>query len=86
MPALTNVDDLLEEWELLKQKHYPNLGDKDEVMAFVCWKMTIEDHAMRLRTARLINNKVIEQRSTDQFVDAYTRFSKEFIFKVLKNG
>ena len=85
MQALTNVDELLEEWELLKHKQYPNPSNKDEVMSFVCWKMTIDDYAKELRTSRLENNKLKEDNCTSNFIKAYNQFSKDYIFKVLTN-
>lgn len=86
MQALTNVDDLLEEWELLKHQHYPNPANKDEVMAFICWKMVIDQHAKNLRTSRLENNKDKETTCAKNFIKAYNSFSKEYIYRVLKNG
>jgi hypothetical protein len=84
MLALTNnVDELLEEWEHLKHRQYPNPSNKDQVMAFICWKMVIDDHARDLRTSRLENNKDKEFKCTKNFIDAYTEFSKDYVFKVL---
>jgi hypothetical protein len=86
MQVFTNVDTLLEEWELLKHQQYPNPANKDEVMAFICWKMTIDEHAKNLRTSRLENNKDKETVCTKKFIRAYNNFSKDYVYRVLKNG
>ena len=85
MQVSTNVDDLLEEWEQLKHLKNPDAITKDEIMAYICWKMVIDQYAQGLRNARLTNNKDNEQESTRLFIDAYIRFSQDFVFKVLKN-
>lgn len=83
--SIDNIDDLLEEWEQLKHKQYPNPSNKDEVMSFVCWKMTIDEYAKDLRTSRLENNKDKERKCTKNFINAYNSFSKDYVFKVLTN-
>jgi len=85
MQISDNIDELLEEWERIKHTPYTDVANKDEIMAFICWKMVIDEHAQGLRNARLTNNKDSEQAASDLFKDAYIRFSKDFVFKVLKN-
>jgi hypothetical protein len=43
-------------------------------------------YSQELRYARLQNNTEVEAEYTTKFIEAYTNFSRDFIFRILKNG
>jgi hypothetical protein len=43
-------------------------------------------YSQELRYARLSNNIIDEADYTAKFIEAYTNFSRDFIFRILKNG
>jgi hypothetical protein len=49
-------------------------------------KGQLMNYSQELRYARLSNNNIVEAEYTEKFVEAYTTFSRDFIFRVLKNG
>lgn len=89
MQALTNsIDDLLEEWEEIKHKLRSNhsLLDNDARLKFVMKKFELMEYSQKLRQARLVNNVKDEAEYAEKFVTAYTAFSKDYVFGILKNG
>jgi hypothetical protein len=86
MPALTNVNDMLEEWEQIKyvSSHISPTDDID-ILDYMRRKSQLMHYSQELRYARLINDTQIEQEYTVKFTEAYTTFIKDFVFKVLKN-
>ena len=89
MQALTdNIDDLLEEWEEIKHRpmHNRSVADDDSRLKFVLQKFEIIEYSQKLRHARLVNNVKDEEKYAEKFVTAYTNFSKNYVFGILKNG
>ena len=88
MQQLTNpVDELLEQWEEVKylSSHITSSDDID-ILDYMRRKGQLMAYSQELRYARLSNNTEVEAEYTTKFVEAYTNFSKDFIFRVLKNG
>lgn len=86
MPALTNVNDMLEEWEQIKYvSSHISPDDEVDILDYMRRKGQLMHYSQELRYARLINDTQIEQEYTVKFAEAYTTFIKDFVFKVLKN-
>jgi hypothetical protein len=87
MQALTNVDELLAQWEEVKylSSHISPTDDID-ILDYMQRKGQLMNYSQELRYARLVNNTKDEAEYTTKFIEAYTSFSKDFIFRVLKNG
>lgn len=84
--STNNVDELLEQWEKLKNVSAPRNDSMVEVITHACVLNQIESYAHSLRNSRLTNNKQDELAYTAKFVELYYDFSKDYVFKVLKNG
>ena len=88
MIQLTNpVDELLEQWEEIKyiSSHITSTDDTD-ILDYMRRKAQLVHYSQELRFARLSNNTIDEADYTAKFIEAYTTFSKDFIFRILKNG
>ena len=88
MQQLTNpVDELLEQWEEIKHvsSHISPTDDID-ILDYMQRKGQLMHYSQELRYARLSNNIIDEAEYTAKFIEAYTTFSKDFIFRILKNG
>ena len=88
MQQLTNnVDELLEQWEQVKylSSHISSTDDTD-ILDYMRRKAQLMHYSQELRFARLSNNTIDEADYTTKFIEAYTTFSKDFIFRILKNG
>ena len=88
MQQLTNpVDELLEQWEEMKycSSHISPTDDTD-ILDYMRRKSQLVHYSQELRFARLSNNTIDEADYTAKFIEAYTTFSKDFIFRILKNG
>ena len=57
-----------------------------EALEFTALKSTISDLSHRIRNSRLENNSEAEEFYTTHFATSYDNFTKEYVFKVLKNG
>lgn len=87
MQALTNnVDDLLAQWEEIKYCSSHIRSDDIDILDYMRRKGQLMHYSQELRYARLQNNIDVEAEYTAKFIEAYTSFSKDFIFRVLKNG
>lgn len=86
MLALTNVNDMLEEWEQIKyvSSHISPTDDID-ILDYMRRKSQLMHYSQELRYARLVNDTQIEQEYTIKFTEAYNTFIKDFVFRVLKN-
>jgi hypothetical protein len=86
MQVLTNVNDMLEEWEQIKyvSSHISPTDDID-ILDYMRRKSQLMHYSQELRYARLINDIKSEQEYTIKFTEAYTTFIKDFVFRVLKN-
>ena len=86
MQALTNVDELLAQWEEIKYlSSHISPNDDIDILDYMRRKSQLMHYSQELRYARLINNTQNEQEYTVKFTEAYTTFIKDFVFRVLKN-
>ena len=86
MQALTNVDELLAQWEEIKYcSSHIGPDDDIDILDYMHRKGQLMEYSQELRYARLQNNTKVEAEYTAKFIEAYTNFSKDFIFRVLKN-
>ena len=88
MQQLINpVDELLEQWEEVKylSSHITSADDID-ILDYMHRKGQLMQYSQELRYARLSNNIIDEADYTAKFIEAYTNFSRDFIFRILKNG
>jgi hypothetical protein len=88
MQQLTNpVDELLAQWEEIKYVS-SHIGPNDDIdiLDYMNRKGELMAYSQELRYARLSNNAADEAEYTAKFIEAYTTFSKDFIFRILKNG
>jgi hypothetical protein len=84
---INNVDDLLEQWEEVKYlSSHIGPNDNIDILDYMNRKGQLIHYSQELRYARLSNNIIDEAEYTTKFVEAYTTFSKDFIFRILKNG
>ena len=60
--------------------------DDIDILDYMRRKGQLMAYSMELRYARLSNNNIVEAEYTEKFIEAYTTFSRDFIFRVLKNG
>jgi hypothetical protein len=86
MQALTNVDELLAQWEEIKYlSSHISPNDNIDILDYMRRKGQLMHYSQELRHARLINNTKTEQEYTIKFIEAYNDFIKDFVFRVLKN-
>jgi hypothetical protein len=86
-PLINPVDELLEQWEEMKYcSSHIGPNDDIDILDYMRRKGQLMAYSMELRYARLSNNNIVEAEYTEKFVEAYTNFSRDFIFRVLKNG
>lgn len=88
MQQLTNpVDELLEQWEEIKYlSSHIGPNDNIDILDYMHRKGQLMQYSQELRYARLSNNIIDEADYTAKFIEAYTNFSRDFIFRILKNG
>jgi len=88
MQQLTNnVDELLEQWEEVKYlSSHIGPNDSIDILDYMHRKGQLMHYSQELRYARLSNDTASEAEYTAKFIEAYTSFSKDFIFRILKNG
>ncbi len=86
MQASDNVDELLAQWEEIKYRS-SHIGPNDniDIFNYMQRKSQLMQYSQELRYARLQNNTKVEAEYTEKFIEAYTNFSKDFVFRVLKN-
>jgi hypothetical protein len=85
MQALTNVDDLLAEWEQIKRKRLPNTAGIEDLTDYIKYKTEIEGYAHNIRYARLTNNQDQESEFAVKFIESYSQFAKDYVYRVLKD-
>ena len=85
--SINPVDELLEQWEEVKylSSHITPTDDID-ILDYMHRKSQLMHYSQELRYARLSNNIIDEADYTAKFIEAYTNFSRDFIFRILKNG
>jgi hypothetical protein len=84
---INNVDELLAQWEEIKYvSSHIGPNDNIDILDYMNRKGQLIHYSQELRFARLSNNTIDEADYTAKFIEAYTTFSKDFIFRILKNG
>ena len=86
MQLLVDIDNELLQWEKLKNTPMPIPTTLTEALEFTALKSTISDLSHRIRNSRLENNSEAEELYATHFTTCYTKFTKDYVFKVLKNG
>lgn len=82
---LQSIDELLEEWERIKQLGCPTGDDVGDVSKYTQAKSRVDNVAQEIRNSRLTNNKEQEMRSVAKFIEIYFDFNKDFVYRTLKN-
>lgn len=80
-----SIDELLEEWERIKQLGCPTAIDINDVSKYTQAKSRVDELAQQVRTCRLTNDKLQEMTSTKKFIETYYDFNKDFVYRSLKN-
>lgn len=86
MQVLDNPDNLLDSWETIKDAALPLPCTLDEALEFSRQKALLSALSRQVRNSRLENDIITEESCLTQFCAVYERFSKEYVYKVLKNG
>ena len=86
MQPLTNVDEMLEQWEQIKKLSCPRGDGFYDVIVHECAKNDVEAYAQQIRKSRLVNDIKVEEEACIKFEELYLEFTKNFVFRVLKNG
>jgi hypothetical protein len=85
MQALTNLDDLLAEWEQVKRKRLPYTAGMEDLSDYIKYKTEIDSYAHNIRYARLTNDHDQESEFSVKFIESYTQFAKDYVYRVLKD-
>ena len=85
MQPLINIDELLEQWDEVKTISCPRSSSMVDVIIHECAKNEVDCLAQDVRIRRLENKKSTKSRHIEEFVNAYYAFTKQFVFKILKN-
>lgn len=80
-----NIDELLEEWKIVREISCPTDNNMTEVIVHEFEKNKVDLIAQNFRQSRLENNNFNEDRYAQEFADAYFEFTREFVFRVLKS-
>lgn len=83
--SVNNVDDLLEEWEQIKRKRLPYTAGMEDLTDYIKYKTEIEGYAHHIRYARLTNNQFEESEYAVKFIESYTQFARDYVYRVLKD-
>jgi hypothetical protein len=86
MQLLVDIDDELLQWEKLKNTPIPIPTTLTEALEFTALKDAVSHLSHQIRNSRLENNSEAEEFYTTHFATCYDKFTKEYVFKVLKNG
>lgn len=79
-----SIDELLEEWERIKQLGCPTAEDINDVSKYAQAKNRVDELAQQIRNSRLTNDKLQEFSCTSKFVETYYDFNKDFVYRSLK--
>jgi hypothetical protein len=85
MQVSDSIDDLLEEWEYIKRKRLPYAAGIEDLSDYIRSKAEIEGYAHSIRNARLTNDHNQESEFSVKFVESYTQFAKDYVYRVLKD-
>jgi len=80
-----NLDDLLEAWENIKDLPIPVPCTLNEALEFTDLKQTLTTLSHKIRNSRLENDIFTEEICLEQFCNVYNTFSKEYVYRILKN-
>jgi len=80
-----SINELLESWEQIKNKSCPTALNIADASGYLRAMDKVDQLAQEVRNCRLINDRVGEMRNTAKFIEAYYDFSKDFVFRTLKN-
>lgn len=86
MQQLTNIDELLEQWEHVKTISCPRGDSMQDAIIHECEKNRIDAMAQNLRQRRFENKVSNEAEYADEFANAYYAFTQEFVYRILKNS
>ena len=88
-PLTNNIDEdvngMLETWEILKHKSCPKSDSMIEAIVHESAKNQVDCYAQDLRNSRLENNIENEILFTSKFIETYLDFSRDYVFRTLKN-
>jgi len=78
------VEDVLEQWELIKSGSHPKYKELCDAIENEFAKFEIDKLAGMLRLRRMAqdNNEVL----AEEFVDIFNKFSKMIVYRILKEG
>jgi hypothetical protein len=82
----SEIHELLLQWESIRHISCPTGDSMHEAIVHECAKNLVDSYAQDLRTSRLENNSLNEVHYTAKFVESYYNFTKDFVFRILKNG
>lgn len=80
-----DVNGMLETWEILKHKSCPRGDSMLEAIVHESAKNQVDCYAQDLRNSRLENNIDNEIQFTSKFIETYLGFSRDYVFRTLKN-
>lgn len=84
MQQSINLNDLLEQWEKIKNCSVPTPCTLNEALEFTRYKIELNKLADHIRSDRF--NSSISLKDAQQFVSLYDSFSREYVYRILKNG
>lgn len=79
-----SINELLEQWEQIKQKSCPTAEDIADASRYIRALDQVDHYAKEIRNCRLTNNQIDEARNTVRFIEAYYDFTKDFVYRSLK--
>lgn len=89
-PLINNIDEdvsgMLETWEMLKHQTCPKSDGMIEAIVYESAKNQVDCYAQDLRNSRLENNIENEIQFTSKFIETYLDFSRDYVFRTLKNS
>lgn len=86
MQQLTEANDLLDEWELYKDHPIPIPCTLTEALEFTKTKAKLNSLSHQIRNCRLENNDKDELIYLNEFCQIYEVFSKDYVYRILKNA
>lgn len=81
-----DINDLLEQWEQLKNTPIPVPISLNDALEFTKLKDTISNLSHQIRTSRLENSIKAEAYYISHFYVCYYCFTEQFVFRILKHG
>lgn len=81
-----SVDELLGEWEQIKDSVNPIPMSLSEALAITKLKDDLNSTVHSLQISKLNNDPEAEKFWTNHFYETYELFTKEYTFRILKRG